>query len=345
MAYLFYECNSLTSLNLSNFYTSNVKDMSGMFEGCNSLNFIDMSNFDFSNCNSYSNMFSSNNNLKFVNLYNINDNNNILSNIFNEVSNLYICIKSNNIINPNIYNCCDYNHESNECNFKTIEAVPLNIYSPAYTTVITQDLLIPNSPDSPIINTPESSSGNTSDSTTTGTSNNNNNNNNKDINNNNNQFSSSSYSSKSSSSFSIGIIISIIAGVVVLIGIVIAIFFICRRMKKNKEKKNKSKEDSINNENSQDIIIPRNQIIVKLVTNGQYKIQLTIETEKKMSDLIKAYFAEIKKPNLFGDPSIRFLFNAKIIEHNSNDLVKNYIKKDANTIVIDDLEDKIYSLN
>ena len=37
MSYMFYDCNSLTNLNLSNFNTQNVTDMSWMFIGCNSL--------------------------------------------------------------------------------------------------------------------------------------------------------------------------------------------------------------------------------------------------------------------------------------------------------------------
>ena len=34
---IFYECSSLTSLNLSNFNTKNVENMGGMFEDCSSL--------------------------------------------------------------------------------------------------------------------------------------------------------------------------------------------------------------------------------------------------------------------------------------------------------------------
>ena len=34
---MFYECNSLTNLNLSNFNTQNVTDMSWMFRDCKSL--------------------------------------------------------------------------------------------------------------------------------------------------------------------------------------------------------------------------------------------------------------------------------------------------------------------
>ena len=34
---MFNECSSLTSLNLSNFNTNNITDMSGMFWGCKAL--------------------------------------------------------------------------------------------------------------------------------------------------------------------------------------------------------------------------------------------------------------------------------------------------------------------
>ena len=37
MSCMFFKCSSLTSLILSNFNTSNVKDMSGMFGDCSSL--------------------------------------------------------------------------------------------------------------------------------------------------------------------------------------------------------------------------------------------------------------------------------------------------------------------
>ena len=39
MRSMFYNCNSLTSLDLSNFNTQNVTDMSYMFSNCNSLIF------------------------------------------------------------------------------------------------------------------------------------------------------------------------------------------------------------------------------------------------------------------------------------------------------------------
>ena len=45
MGGMFSWCSSLTNINLSNFNTQNVKDMSEMFRECKSLTNIDLSNF------------------------------------------------------------------------------------------------------------------------------------------------------------------------------------------------------------------------------------------------------------------------------------------------------------
>ena len=44
MSHMFYECSSLKDLNLSHFNTQNVTDMTGMFWYCTSLESIDLSN-------------------------------------------------------------------------------------------------------------------------------------------------------------------------------------------------------------------------------------------------------------------------------------------------------------
>ena len=46
---MFYDCNSLKSLNLSSFNTQNVKDMSWMFVRCDALQKLDLSSFDLTN--------------------------------------------------------------------------------------------------------------------------------------------------------------------------------------------------------------------------------------------------------------------------------------------------------
>ncbi len=48
MTYMFYECRSLTSLDVSNLDTSKVTDMIVMFFECSRLTSLDLSNFDTS---------------------------------------------------------------------------------------------------------------------------------------------------------------------------------------------------------------------------------------------------------------------------------------------------------
>ena len=55
---MFYNCNSLSSLDLSNFNTQNVTYMGFMFYGCNSLSSIDLSNFNTQNVTDMRYMFS-----------------------------------------------------------------------------------------------------------------------------------------------------------------------------------------------------------------------------------------------------------------------------------------------
>ena len=60
MSYMFYECNSLTSANLSNFTTSNVKTMEKIFYNCKSLlSLPDISTWDTKNVTDMSYIFES----------------------------------------------------------------------------------------------------------------------------------------------------------------------------------------------------------------------------------------------------------------------------------------------
>ena len=49
MSSMFFECSSLKEINLSNFNTNNVNDMSLMFSGCSSLKELNLSNFNTNN--------------------------------------------------------------------------------------------------------------------------------------------------------------------------------------------------------------------------------------------------------------------------------------------------------
>ena len=57
MNFMFFGCSSLTSLNLSNFNTSQVTNMDFMFYGCSSLEYINLINFKEIKLNYPSNMF------------------------------------------------------------------------------------------------------------------------------------------------------------------------------------------------------------------------------------------------------------------------------------------------
>ena len=72
---MFSECYALTSLNLSNFDTSKVTDMSNMFYVCRALTSLDLSNFNTSNVTDMSSMFDSCSKLTSLNLSNFNTSN------------------------------------------------------------------------------------------------------------------------------------------------------------------------------------------------------------------------------------------------------------------------------
>jgi len=57
MSWMFSDCDSLTTLDLSGFDTSNVMDMAYMFEYCNALTSLDLSGFDTSNVTNMADMF------------------------------------------------------------------------------------------------------------------------------------------------------------------------------------------------------------------------------------------------------------------------------------------------
>ena len=57
MQYMFSRCEFLTSLNISNFNTKKVRNISSMFNDCKTLLSIDLSNFDTSSIISISYLF------------------------------------------------------------------------------------------------------------------------------------------------------------------------------------------------------------------------------------------------------------------------------------------------
>ena len=87
--YMFYGCSSLTSLNLYNFITNNVKDMRWMFSHCSSLTSLNLSKFITNNVDNMSGMFSFCSSLTSLNLSNFITNNVInMSGMFRNCSSL-----------------------------------------------------------------------------------------------------------------------------------------------------------------------------------------------------------------------------------------------------------------
>lgn len=68
VSYLFRNCSSLTTVDLSGWDTSNINKVVGMFKGCSSLNSLDMSHFDISNVTDLSDMFNGCSSLSYLNI-------------------------------------------------------------------------------------------------------------------------------------------------------------------------------------------------------------------------------------------------------------------------------------
>ena len=66
MSFLFYDCQKLTSLDLSHFNTANVTNMSSMFDGCTGLTSLDVTNFNTANVTNMRYMFSGCHKLKEI---------------------------------------------------------------------------------------------------------------------------------------------------------------------------------------------------------------------------------------------------------------------------------------
>ena len=111
MGSMFPNCYTLSSLNISNFDTSKVTDMSFMFSDCKELNSLNLSNFDTSNVINMKNMFSDCSKLEYINLKNFKENSSLsIENIFNRIqNNILVCLNENSseilkeIMNKNCY--------------------------------------------------------------------------------------------------------------------------------------------------------------------------------------------------------------------------------------------------
>ena len=101
-ANIFKSCYSLTSVNLSNFDTSNVSNMSYMFSGCIRLTSLNISNFNTSNVTDMSYMFGSCSKLTSLNVSNFNTSNvTNMSSMFENCSKL-TSLKASNFNTSNV---------------------------------------------------------------------------------------------------------------------------------------------------------------------------------------------------------------------------------------------------
>ena len=71
MSHMFTDCYNLASLDVSNFDTSNVTSMGNMFYCCSNLTTLDVSNWDISNVTNMNGIFNNTNNLKYLKCNNI----------------------------------------------------------------------------------------------------------------------------------------------------------------------------------------------------------------------------------------------------------------------------------
>jgi len=124
---MFAICESLTNLNLSNFNTQNVTDMSNMFAFCNSLTNLNLSNFNTQNVTDMSYMFSGCNSLTNLNLSNFNTQNvTNMSYMFSGCESLTLNLSNFNTLNvinmSNMFTCCNCLTNLNLSNFNTQNA-------------------------------------------------------------------------------------------------------------------------------------------------------------------------------------------------------------------------------
>jgi len=136
MSYMFYRCESLANINLSNFNTQNVNDIYGMFWGCESLTNINLSEFNTQNVTNMSHMFLECKSLKNINLSNFNTQNvYFMDFMFSKCGSL----TNINLSNFNTQNVIDMGYMFSECgslinikwssNFNTQKVTRLDVFS------------------------------------------------------------------------------------------------------------------------------------------------------------------------------------------------------------------------
>ena len=123
MGFMFENCSSLKSLQLSNFKTSMVKNMEAMFSECHSLMSLNLSNFDTSSVIDMFDMFSNCYSLKELEIDNFDTSKTIdMSFMFYNCSSLI----SLNLYNFNLSSSVDYSYILSQCNTYLIYCINNN---------------------------------------------------------------------------------------------------------------------------------------------------------------------------------------------------------------------------
>jgi len=150
MSYMFYDCNSLKNLNLLNFNTKNATNMSYMFSYCTSLTNLNLSNFNTKKVTNMSYMFYGCTSLTNLNLSNFNT-----KKVTDMSYMFYVCysLKNLNLSNFNTQNVTNMNSLFNRCysltnldisNFHTHKGINISsmfddCYSLKKENIITKD--------------------------------------------------------------------------------------------------------------------------------------------------------------------------------------------------------------
>ena len=118
---MFYGCESLILLDLSNFNTSLVTNMNSMFDLCYYLKFLDINSFDMKSVISADKIFFTLNSLKYINIYHVeNSGEYIKTSSLNNIENLIVCQKEKILSSSSIKDeCCYYDMETLKCESET----------------------------------------------------------------------------------------------------------------------------------------------------------------------------------------------------------------------------------
>ena len=116
---LFKNCSSLKFANLSNLKANNLQSLESVFEGCNNLEILDLSNFRTDNINTVNSFFSEDTKLRYLNIKGASLSDQILeaiTNILDGELNIICKDEDNSLAKGNSVNtCCDFDAEVDKC--------------------------------------------------------------------------------------------------------------------------------------------------------------------------------------------------------------------------------------